>query len=209
MRMIPRTLAFAAVLAALAAGAAAAQAPAPDRTTRLVVAAEGNQARYLVREQLAGFDLPNDAIGVTSGIEGTVTVDAGGRPVAGGSRIVVDLTGLTSDADRRDNYIRRRTLNVAEHPVAVLVPREVRGLDGPITAAGVVTFQLVSDLTIRAVTRTVVWDVTARRDGVALTGTASTRFPFSTFGLEIPRVGRVLSVDDDIRLEYDFRLVPE
>ena len=39
-------------------------------------------------------------------------------------------------------------------------------------------------------------------------GTATTRFPFGTFGLEIPKLGFILSVDDDIRLEYDFRLVP-
>jgi hypothetical protein len=39
-------------------------------------------------------------------------------------------------------------------------------------------------------------------------GTATTRFPFGRFDLEIPRVRSVLSVDDDIRLEYDFRFEP-
>lgn len=63
-------------------------------------------------------------------------------------------------------------------------------------------------MTVRGETRPVVWDVTARRDGSAVVGTASTRFPFSRFDLEIPRVRSVLSVDDDIRLEYDFRFIP-
>jgi hypothetical protein len=32
-----------------------------------VVAPQGNEARYRVREQLVGLDLPNDAIGFTAG----------------------------------------------------------------------------------------------------------------------------------------------
>ena len=195
------------LLAAVLAPAAAAGQAAGN--VRLVVADSGNEARYLVREQLVGRDLPNDAIGVTSVIEGWVTVDAAGRLVADGSRIVVDLASLASDADRRDNYLRRRTLDVATHPVAILVPRELKSLDGPLPASGDASFQLVADLTIRDVTKTVVWDVVARRTAEGIAGRASTRFPFSTFELEIPKVGRVLSVDDDIRLEYDFLLVPD
>ena len=207
--------AFAAILLALAAPAAGrAQhddgrpVPAPA-VVRLVTAAEGNEARYRVREQLAGMELPNDAVGATSRIEGVLDLDSEGRPVPESSRFVLDMASLTSDAARRDNYLRRRTLDVESFPVAVLVPRDVRGLDGGIPAHGEVSFQLVSDLTIHGVTRPITWNVTARREGVAVLGRAETRFPFATFGLDIPKVGRVLSVDDDIRLEYDFRLVPE
>ena len=194
--------------ALLAPAAVTAQAITDEASVRLVVAAEGNEARYLVREQLAGRDLPNDAVGVTSRIQGGLVLDAEGRPVPAESRIVVDMASLTSDADRRDNYLRRRTLDVAAHPVAIMVPREVRGLPAGLPATGEVRFQVAGDLTLRGVTRSVVWDVTARRDGDAFVGRASTRFPFATFELEVPKVGRVLSVDDDIRLEYDFRLVP-
>ena len=202
-------LLFAALLAIPRPGGAAAQEITDGGSVRLVVAEQGNEARYLVREQLAGRDLPNDAIGATSRIAGGITLGADGQPMADGSRIVVDLASLASDADRRDNYLRRRTLDVAAHPVAILVPREIRGLSGPLPETGEARFELVGDLTIRGVTRTVVWDVTARRAGGGVAGRASTRFPFATFELEVPRVGRVLSVDDDIRLEYDFHLVPD
>ena len=40
-------------------------------------------------------------------------------------------------------------------------------------------------------------------------GTAATAFTFKDFGLEQPRVPVVLSVADTIRLEYDFRLMPD
>jgi hypothetical protein len=33
---------------------------------RLVIAPQGNEARYRVQEQLVGVDLPNDAVGKTS-----------------------------------------------------------------------------------------------------------------------------------------------
>ena len=42
---------------------------------RFVTAAEGNEARYLVREQLAGRDLENDAVGKTTNVTGTLVLD--------------------------------------------------------------------------------------------------------------------------------------
>jgi hypothetical protein len=39
-----------------------------------------------------------------------------------------------------------------------------------------------------------------------VTGQATTSFPFSTFGLQIPKLARLLSVDDNIRLELDLVL---
>src|SRR5687767_6024666 len=47
--------------------------------TRYVVAPAGNEVRYRVREQLAGFDLPNDAIGKSSKVSGAIAFDADGR----------------------------------------------------------------------------------------------------------------------------------
>ena len=42
----------------------------PTDGLQLVVAPEGNEVRYRVREQLAGFDLPNDAVGATGHVTG-------------------------------------------------------------------------------------------------------------------------------------------
>src|SRR5687767_10305976 len=40
------------------------------------VVAPQSETRYRVREQLAGFNLPNDAVGATRAIEGTIAFDA-------------------------------------------------------------------------------------------------------------------------------------
>src|SRR5687768_18474142 len=71
-----KTLALLISLAALASSAGAQSAPTVP--IRLTLAAQGNQARFVVREQLAGAELPNDAVGVTSAITGGITLDARG-----------------------------------------------------------------------------------------------------------------------------------
>ncbi len=197
--------------AAAAQERAAGALPAPPPgAVRFTVAATGNTARYRVREQLAGRDLPNDAVGETSQLSGAITVDAAGALVPGQSRFVVRAGEMRSDSDRRDGYVRRRLLETEQFPTVELVPTAVRGLTGGVPAAGAaagpVTFDLVGDLTVRGVTRPTTWRVTARQAGGQVTGTASTRFTFAQFGLTQPRVPVVLSVADTIGLEYDFTL---
>ncbi len=175
--------------------------------TRFVVAGEGNEARYRVREQLAGIDFPSDAVGVTSGITGGITFDQHGQPVRAESKVTIDLTSLKSDRDRRDNFLRRRTLETEQFPNAELVPTAVKGLAWPLPTSGTVTFEMTADFTVHGVTKPTTWQVTATISGGSVTGTAKTQFTFEHAGLTKPRVASVLSVDDDIKLEYDFRLV--
>jgi polyisoprenoid-binding protein YceI len=180
----------------------------PQEPLRLATSPDGNEARYRVNEQLARIDFPSDAVGRTAAVNGTLVVQPDGTIAREGSRFTVDLATLKSDSDRRDNYIQRRTLETATHPTATFVPTAFLGLQSPLPAAGEMSFQLVGDLTVHGVTRPVTWDVTARAEGGAYTGTASTWFRFGNFEMTIPRVASVLSVKDSIVLEYDFRLVP-
>jgi polyisoprenoid-binding protein YceI len=200
----PALLVFLAVLAPPVGAQAAPAAP-----IRLSLAAQGNEARFIVREQLAGAELPNDAVGVTSAITGGITLDARGMVDSSGSRISVDLTTLTSDRSRRDNFIKRRTIVTDSFPTAELVVTGIRGLPATLPASGTMTLVLTGNLTIHGVTRPSTWDVTARADGESITGKAVTRIKFGDFGMTQPRVAIVLSVVDDIRLEYDFHFVRE
>jgi polyisoprenoid-binding protein YceI len=177
--------------------------------TRYVVAPAGNEVRYRVREQLVGFDLPNDAIGKSSRVTGSIAFDTGGRLLSTESRFTVDASTFVSDRDRRDNYVASRLLNAQEFPEIVLVPTELRGLTRPLASTGSRSFELLADLTVRGVTRPTVWRVTAQLANGQVSGTAATRFVFSDFQMEKPRVRSVLSVADTIALEYDFSLVRE
>ena len=176
---------------------------------RWVVAETGNEARYLVREQLAGLEFPNDAIGRTSGVSGAIVFGPSGSVDASASRIEIDLATLESDEGRRDNYLRRNTLNTEEHPKATFTPTAIRGLPSPLPTSGEATFELVGDFTVRGTTRPVTWTATATFEGGTITGLAKTQFTFEEMGLTKPSLARLLSVADEIRLEYDFRLVAE
>lgn len=198
------------VLAALAGSASAgwAQAPSQSDRIRLVTAAEGNSARYRVREQLVGLQFPNDAVGETEAITGVLVLEADGTVVRDESRFEVDLTTLKSDKSRRDGYVQRNTLKTAEFPTAVFVPTAIHGLPAPLPTSGELTLRIEGELTLHGVTKPTVWDLTLRANGEEFTGRAATVFDFATFEMSIPRVGSVLSIVDEIRLEYDLRLVP-
>lgn len=181
----------------------------PASGTRYVLAPEGNEARFIVREQLAGVALPNDAIGATRAITGTIVLDKSGRVDRTVSRISVLLDSLTSDQARRDRYIKRRTLVTDSFPTADFVPTELKGFPARLPPSGALTFSILGDMTVHGVTKPMTWEVTATVENGTITGKATTRFQFADFGMERPRVAIVLSVVDDIKLEYDFRFVQQ
>jgi polyisoprenoid-binding protein YceI len=184
------------------AGVALAQDRGP---VRYGIVAEGSEVRYRVREQLVGLSFPNDAVGATGAVEGSVAFDAQGR-VLPDSRVTVDLRTLRSDEGRRDNYVRRNTLETDRFPTVTFVPTEARRLPFPLPQTGSAPIELVGDLTVKDVTRRVTWEGTATFDGPRVTVRARTAFRFGDFGLRVPRVSVVLSVEDDIKLEADLAL---
>jgi polyisoprenoid-binding protein YceI len=187
------------------APAAPAAKPAADGGVRLTLAQDGSEARFRAREQLAGRSLPNDAVGATRGVTGSILLAPNGAPVPAESKLTVDLRSLRSDENRRDNWIQRNTLQTDQFPTAELVPREVSGLPNPLPTSGEATFQLVGELTVHGVTRPTTWETTARFADREVTGTATTRVKMTDFGMTPPRVGPVLSIEDELALEVDFR----
>ncbi|HVF41198.1 MAG TPA: YceI family protein [Gemmatimonadaceae bacterium] len=173
---------------------------------RLNVADTGNEVRYRIREQLVRLPRPNDAIGKTAQVSGGISISEDGRIVAGESKFVVNAAGLTSDSDRRDNFVRRRVLETEQFPTVEFAALSVRGLPSPLPKSGTHTFELIGNLTVRGVTRPTRWQVTATPAGQTVKGSAVTAFTFTDFKIDQPRVPVVLSVADTIRLEYDFNL---
>ena len=166
---------------------------------------EGSIARYKVEEVLVrtGFKV---ATGETDAVSGVVAFDADGNVLAGESRIVVQAATLRTDSDRRDGYVRNRTLETDAYPEVVFRPTAIVWTEPPAgELRGVQDFTIAGDLTVKDETRPVVWNATAEfhEDGRA-TGQASVEFTFADFGMDKPSVAIVLSVEDTIRLELDF-----
>jgi len=178
--------------------------PAAQVATRYVTESTGNVARYRVKERLLGNELDNDAVGETGAITGSIALDADARVVPAGSLFSVELAGLKSDKSRRDTYVRNRLLETRTYPSTRFAITEVRGLPSPLPTSGRVAFQLLGNLTVKGVTRPTTWQVEANVAGDRLSGRAATSFTFAQFSLTQPKVSVVLSVNDTIRLEYDF-----
>lgn len=200
-------------LVLLTAALAFAQAPVPGVApsppqvgpVRLDVT-DGSAATYRVQEQLAGISFPNDAVGTTSAVTGTLALNADGTVNVAQSKLTIDLRSLKSDQDMRDGYIQKRTLETDKFPLAEFVPKRITGLATPMPNTGQTGFQLTGDMTIHGTTSEVTFNgiATFGRDN-SVAGRATTNFTFATFGLTKPTLARILSVDDKIQLEIAFR----
>ena len=180
--------------------------PDPTKPAKLEIA-EGTKARYKVREQLAGISFPSDAVGTTESVTGTVIVNPDGSIDAAHSKLTVDLRTLKSDQQMRDGYIQSRTLETEKYPMLEFVPRRAVGLPVPLPAGmqAQAGFQLIGDMTLHGVTSEVTWNVVATFGNDQVAGRATTTLMFPTFKLTKPSLARLLSVDDKIELEIEFK----
>ncbi len=224
MRRSQIVLAIVAGLALVASGAtvalradgqtppgARAGAPAPDRTKpQKLGITTGTRARYKVTEQLAGISFPSEAVGTTESITGAFVVNPDGS-FAQDSKITVDLKTLSSDQSLRDNYIQTRTLETDKFQFLEIVPKRTDGLAAPLPAGAQAQagFQLVTDMTLHGVTKETIWNVVAVFGNTSVGGRATTTVTFADFKMTKPSLARLLSVDDKIQLEIEFRCTRE
>ena len=153
--------------------------PPPTAGAKLEIV-DGSSASYRVTEQLAGVDFPNDAVGTTTKVSGTLAILPDGN-IAPGSKLVIDLTSMASDQNMRDGYIRNRTLETAKFPEAVFVPTEVKGVPKMVPSTGQLGVSLTGNLTIHGVTKPVTFRGIATIDPRSSTvaGRALTTITFS------------------------------
>lgn len=182
-------------------------APAPDPTKpQKLEITTGSTARYKVTEQLAGISFPSEAVGTTQAITGALIINPDGT-FAAGSKISVDLRTIASDQGMRDNYVRTRTLETEKFPMMEVVPKKANGLPSPLPSGSQaqVGFQLVTDVTLHGVTKEVTWNVVAVLGAAQVGGRATATVDFATFNMTKPSLARLMSVDDKIGLEIEFR----
>jgi polyisoprenoid-binding protein YceI len=187
-----------------AAPSSASKTATATAATTLVVDADNSHASYRAQEQLAGRNLPSEAVGTSKGVSGSIVFGPDGAIAADQSEIQVDLSKLTSDESRRDNFIKGTTLQTSRYPNATFVPKQADGLPAPLPTDGEVSFQLHGDLTVHGVTKPVTWQVTAQFNPGTVSGNATTNVNISDFGMAPPKAGPVLSIQDGLTLELAF-----
>jgi polyisoprenoid-binding protein YceI len=162
-----------------------------------------SKATIRVREQLVRLPSPIDALITISGAQGAFTLNPDGT-FAPNSKLSVDMTTIATDDRQRTDSIRRDPLEVTRFRTSELVPKTTTGLTLPLPSAGEFTFKLIGDLTLHGVTKSASFDVRATRaDGkLTATATANPSWKFGDFGMQPPTSFSVLSIVDEIRMEF-------
>ena len=159
---------------------------------------------YRVKEQLTFLNSPNEAVGRSKAVTGTMQV-------AGDTveevRIEADLTQLTSDETRRDNAIRQRGLESERYPTATLELTEPIQLTSTPVEGQEVRGQGKGRLTVHGVTREVDLDLQGRWSGETIQVVGQLPVKMTDYQIEPPRFGPVVSIEDS--LNVDFNLVFE
>jgi polyisoprenoid-binding protein YceI len=155
---------------------------------------------YRVKEQLAFLNSPNEAVGRTTAVTGTMEV-------AGDTveqvRIEADLTQLTSDEDRRDNAIRQRGLESEQFPTATLELAEPLKLASTPAQGEDVRGQGKGRLTVHGITREVELDLQGRWTGETIQVAGQLPVKMSDFQIEPPRFGPVVSIEDGLTIDLN------
>jgi polyisoprenoid-binding protein YceI len=151
---------------------------------------------YRVKETLLGQS--TEGAGRTSAITGTMTISG---TTATGVALTVDLTGLKSDDDRRDGQVQGRILETAKFPTAALKSIDPIAF-GSVPADGAqVMAKVKAALTLHGVTKTVTFEVTARRSGATIQVVGSIPINFPEYSINNPSGGPA-TVGDDGTLEF-------
>ncbi len=159
---------------------------------------------YRVREQLTFLSAPNEAVGRTTAVTGTLRI-AGERVEA--ARIQADLRELASDESRRDNAIRGRGLESESFPMATFELTAPIELPAAPARGQQVTAEGSGRLSVHGVTRAVTLPLQGRWDGDTIQMAARLPVRMSDYGIQPPRFGPVVSIEDSATIEL--RLVFE
>jgi len=165
----------------------------------------GSSLSYVVNQTLLNQDSQVITVtGKTSQLDGYLTLDYDDPAASQFGEFLANLRLLHSDNQERDEALRTDWLETARFPFARFVVTRVDHFPALARPGEPVQFQLVGDLTLKQVTRPVIWDVTATLSVDRLTGQATTVLRLSDFDVALPEVPGVLKVTDGVTLTLDF-----
>ncbi len=177
-------------ITAASTSAAAASTDSVDGTWNIV---SPSTAGYRVKEVLNGQS--TEAVGRTSGVEGTVTIS--GTSVAAVD-LSVDMTTLASNESRRDDAFRGRIMNTEEFPVALFSLTEPIVLGTIPDVGATATATAKGTLTMHGVEKAVEVAVTARRSASTIEVLGTIPIAFADYGVANPSIGFVKTADTGV-----------
>ena len=141
------------------------------------------------------FGVDTTAVGRTSQVTGTLTID--GTTVTS-TEFSVDVATITSDESRRDNQFTGRIMSADEFPTATFALTEPIELGTEATDGATVTATATGDLTLRGVTNSVTFEVTAKQENGLIGVQGSIPVVFADYDIANPSTGGITTEDNGV-----------
>ena len=170
---------------------------------------ENSEVRFITQETLLGQ--PTTVIGKTNQVAGDIAVDFDRPTNSAVGAIRINVRTLKTDNEVRNRALRGQILqaNNPEFEFATFMPKQLTGLPDSVNGGQALTFQIVGDLTVHGVTRSVTFDATVTPiSHNRVEGTARATVLYAEFNIVIPNAPGVANVSDEVRLEIDFVALP-
>lgn len=178
--------------------------------------AESNQVVFRIAkdESLVSFHLQEDlrgtrtdVIGRTNEVAGDILIDFDNPSQSQVGTIRVNARTLATDNSFRNRAINTDILETRldEYEFSEFVPTEIRNFPENPEIGQALTFQIVGNLTVKASTNEVVFDVTVTMVSEdRMEGTATTQVLRSDYDLNIPDAPGVANVTNEVDLTIQF-----
>ena len=173
------------------------------RLTVYAISEDESQARFELDEELRGR--PTTVVGATNQMAGEIALNPADLSATQVGEIRIDASTLQTANSFRNRAIRNFILQTGQHQFITFVPTDIGDLPAEIVPGQPVDFTVSGDLTIRSITQSVSFSVTATADpGRSIRGTATTTIDRTSFDLRIPDVPNVANVEEQVELTIDF-----
>ncbi len=151
---------------------------------------------YRVKESINGFD--TEANGRTNAVTGSLTLQG---TTASAAEFTVDMTTFKSDESRRDGQFNGRIMSVSQFPTATFVLTQPIDF-GSVPADGAsITASATGDLTLRGVTKSVTFDLTATYKNGRIAVLGNIPVVFADFSIPNPSIATIVTEDHGL-LEF-------
>jgi polyisoprenoid-binding protein YceI len=151
---------------------------------------------YRVKESINGFD--TEANGRTNSVTGALTLQGS---TATAASFTVDMTTFKSDEGRRDGQFNGRIMDVATYPTATFnLTAPIDFGSAPADGASI-TASATGDLTLRGITKSVTFDLTATYKNGRIAVLGNIPVVFADYGIPNPSIATIVTEDHGL-LEF-------
>lgn len=177
--------------------------PVVGASQMFVINPEKSEAKFEINEVLTGK--PFHVVGTTKDVTGQMNISPSNLEASTVGTIKINARTLKTDSEMRNGAIGRRILHSEENEFITFTPNGSTGLPEKPEVGQEYTFQTTGTLTVSGVSKDVTFAVTAKAvSETEVDGVAKATIKYADFGLVIPKVPMVASVEDNVDLTFTF-----